>query len=80
MLESSSENNDRMIICDRLQTRVPPARKWGRRLIFSCQLLYRNSKVGRLPCVLYPPDKLVIADIIHSDVIHTLPSYLGQLF
>ena len=40
--------------------------------------MYRNSEVGRLQCVLYPPDKLVIGDIIiHSDVIHTPPSYLG---
>ena len=44
---------------------------------FIAKLLYRNSEVARLQCVLYPHNKLVIADIIHSDVSHTLPSYLG---
>ena len=44
---------------------------------FTAKLLYRNSEVGRLECVLYPPDKLMIGDIIiHSDVIHA-PEYLG---
>src|SRR4028119_1465496 len=77
MLESSSENNGQMIIRDRLQTRIPPASKRGRRLIFLAKLLYRNSEVGRLECVLYPPDKLVIGDIlIRDDVIHA-PEHLG---
>lgn len=44
---------------------------------FIAKLLYRNSEVGRLQCVLYPPDKLVIGDIvINSDVIHA-PEHLG---
>jgi ribosomal protein S18 acetylase RimI-like enzyme len=39
--------------------------------------LYRNSEVGKIQCVLYPPDKLVIGDIIiNSDVIHA-PPHLG---
>ncbi|MEG4225443.1 GNAT family N-acetyltransferase [Microcoleus sp. N9_B2] len=38
---------------------------------FIAKLLYRNSEVGRLECVLSPPDKLVIGDIlIRDDVIH----------
>jgi ribosomal protein S18 acetylase RimI-like enzyme len=46
---------------------------------FTAKLLYRNSEVGRLQCVLYPPDKLVIGDIlIHNDVIHT-PLHLGAV-
>src|SRR4028119_1779002 len=44
---------------------------------FIAKLLYRNSEVGRLECVLYPPDKLVIGDIlIRDDVIHA-PEHLG---
>ncbi|MEG4575376.1 GNAT family N-acetyltransferase [Microcoleus sp. N3A4] len=44
---------------------------------FIAKLLYRNSTVDSLQCVLYPPDKLVINDIIiHSDVIHA-PEHLG---
>ncbi|MEG3973514.1 GNAT family N-acetyltransferase [Microcoleus sp. herbarium8] len=44
---------------------------------FIAKLLYRNSEVGRLHCVLSPPDKLMIGDIIiHSDVIHA-PEHLG---
>ncbi|WP_333065122.1 MULTISPECIES: hypothetical protein [unclassified Microcoleus] len=39
--------------------------------------MYHNSEVDRLHCVLSPPDKLVIGDIIiHNDVIHT-PLHLG---
>jgi ribosomal protein S18 acetylase RimI-like enzyme len=39
--------------------------------------LYRNREVGGLQCVLSPPDKLMIGDIIiHSDVIHD-PEHLG---
>jgi GNAT superfamily N-acetyltransferase len=79
MLESSSENNDRMIICDsqdreyRLQ--VDPEED----SYFIAKLLYRNSEVGRLHCVLSPPDKLMIGDIIiHSDVIHA-PPHLGAV-
>jgi len=77
MLESSSENNDRMIVRDhqgreyRLQ--VDPDEDQ----YFTAKLLYRNSAIGMLQCVLYPPDKLVIGDIlIRDDVIHT-PEHLG---
>jgi len=77
MLESSSENNERMIICDcqgreyRLQ--VDPDEDQ----YFTAKLLYRNREVGRLQCVLSPPDKLMIGDIIiHNDVIHP-PEHLG---
>jgi len=77
MLESSSENNERMIICDcqgreyRLQ--VDPDEDQ----YFTAKLLYRNREVGRLQCVLSPPDKLMIGDIIiHNDVIHA-PEHLG---
>jgi hypothetical protein len=80
MLESSSENSDRMIICDR-QGREDRLQVNGEEdSYFIVKLLYRNSEVGRLQCVLYPPDKLVIGDIIiHSDVIDTPPSYLGAV-
>jgi ribosomal protein S18 acetylase RimI-like enzyme len=41
------------------------------------KLLYRNSAVGMLHCVLSPPDKLMIGDIIiRDDVIHA-PPHLG---
>ncbi|MEG3900058.1 GNAT family N-acetyltransferase [Microcoleus sp. SVA1_B6] len=44
---------------------------------FIAKLLYRNSAIGMLQCVLYPPDKLEIGDIlIRDDVIHT-PEHLG---
>ena len=77
MLESSSKNNDRMIVGDRqgreYRLQVDPDEDQ----YFTAKLLYRNSEVGRLECVLYPPDKLMIGDIIiHSDVIHA-PEHLG---
>ncbi|MEG3925627.1 MULTISPECIES: hypothetical protein [unclassified Microcoleus] len=44
---------------------------------FLAKLLYRNSEVGSLQCVFYPPDKLMIGDIlIRDDVIHA-PEHLG---
>ena len=44
---------------------------------FIAKLLYRSSEVGKIQCVFYPPDKLVIDDIIiNSDVIHA-PPHLG---
>ncbi|WP_333265830.1 GNAT family N-acetyltransferase [Microcoleus sp. S36a_B3] len=44
---------------------------------FIAKLLYRNSEVGRLEGVFYPPDKLMIGNlIIYSDVIHA-PEHLG---
>jgi len=57
MLESSSENNERMIICDRqgreYRVQVDPDEDQ----YFTAKLLYRNREVGRLQCVLSPPDK-----------------------
>jgi hypothetical protein len=75
MLESSSENNDRMIICDHQGREYRLQVNGEKDSYFLAKLLYRNSEVGRLQCVLYPHDKLVRADILHSDIIHTLPSY-----
>jgi len=37
MLESSSKNIARMMVRDRLQTRIPTASRPGRRPIFHCQ-------------------------------------------
>ncbi len=77
MLESSSKNSDRIIVRDRqgLEYRLLVNGDGESHLI--AKLLYRNSEVGRLQCILYPPDKLVIGDIIiHSDVIHA-PPHLG---
>ena len=77
MLESSSKNSDRMIVRDRQgrEYRLQVNGDGESHLI--AKLLYRNSEVGMLQCVLYPPDKLMIGDIIiHGDVIHT-PSHLG---
>lgn len=77
MLESSSENNDRMIIRDsqdrKYRLQVDPEED----SYFIAKLLYRNNEVGKLHCVLSPPDNLMIGDImIHSDVIHA-PEHLG---
>jgi GNAT superfamily N-acetyltransferase len=76
MLESSSKNIARMIVRDRqgreYRLQVDPDEDQ----YFTAKLLYRNSEVGRLQCVLYPPDKLVIGDIlIRGDVIHA-PEHL----
>jgi hypothetical protein len=77
MLESSSENNDRMIIRDRQGREYRLQVNGDEDSYFIAKLLYRNSEVGRLQCVLSPPDKLMIGDIIiHSDVIHA-PEHLG---
>lgn len=79
MLESSSDSSDRMIVCDRQgrEYRLQVNGDGDSHLI--AKLLYRNSEVGRLQCVLYPPDKLVIGDlIICSDVIHA-PEHLGAV-
>jgi hypothetical protein len=77
MLESSSENKDRMIIRDsqdrKYRLQVDPEED----SYFIAKLLYRNNEVGKLHCVLSPPDNLMIGDIIiHSDVIHA-PEHLG---
>ncbi|MEG4202699.1 GNAT family N-acetyltransferase [Microcoleus sp. Pol7_A1] len=76
MLESSSKNTARMIVRDRqgreYRLQVDPDEDQ----YFTAKLLYRNSEVGRIQCVLYPPDKLVIGDIlIRDDVIHA-PEHL----
>src|SRR4028118_885751 len=77
MLESSSENNDRMIICDHQEREYRLQVNGEEDSYFIAKLLYRNSEVGRIQCVLYPPDKWMIGDIIiHSDVIHA-PPHLG---
>ena len=77
MLESSSENNDRMIICDRHGREYRLQVNGEEDSYFIAKLLYRNSEVGRLQCVLYSHDKLMIGDIlIRDDVIHA-PPHLG---
>lgn len=77
MLESSSGNNDRMIIRDSQRREYRLQVNGDEDSYFIAKLLYRNSEVGRLHCVLYPPDKLVIGDIlIRDDVIHA-PEHLG---
>jgi GNAT superfamily N-acetyltransferase len=77
MLESSSENNEQMIIHDSQRREYRLQVNGDEDSYFIAKLLYRNSEVGRLHCVLYPPDKLMIGDlIIHSDVIHA-PEHLG---
>jgi GNAT superfamily N-acetyltransferase len=75
MLESLSKNKDRMIVRDRQKREYRLQVSGDEDSYFIAKLLYRNSEVGRLQCVLYPPDKLVIGDIIiiHKDVIHTPP-------
>ena len=80
MLENSSENSARMIVRDRQgrEYRLQVNGDGESHLI--AKLLYRNSEVGRLQCVLYPPDKLVIGDIIiHGDVIHAPPHLAAAL-
>jgi ribosomal protein S18 acetylase RimI-like enzyme len=77
MLESSSKNIARMMVRDRrgreYRLQVDPDEDQ----YFTAKLLYRNTAIGMLQCVLYPPDKLVIGDIlIRDDVIHT-PEHLG---
>ena len=77
MLESSSENNARMIICDRQGREYRLQVNGEEDSYFLAKLLHRNREVGRLQCVLSPPDRLMIGDIIiHSDVIHA-PDHLG---
>ena len=80
MLESSSENNNQMIIRDSQGREYRLQVNRDEDSYFIAKLLYRNSEVGRLHCVLSPPDKLVIGDIlIRDDVIHT-PEHLGAAF
>jgi len=77
MVESSWENSDKMIICDRQGREYRLQVNGDEDSYFLAKLLYRNSELGRLQSLLYPPDKLVIGDIIiHNDVIHT-PPHLG---
>ena len=79
MLESSSENNGQMIIRDRQGREYRLQVNGDEDSYFIAKLLYRNSEVGRLHCVLSPPDKLMIGDIlIHDDVIHA-PPHLGAV-
>ncbi len=68
-----------MIVCDRQGREYRLQVNGDGDSYFIAKLLYRNSTVGMLHCILYPPDKWVIGDlIIHSDVIHT-PSHLGAV-
>ena len=77
MLESSSKNSDPMIVRDRQGREYRLQVNGDEDSYFIAKLLYRNSEVGRLEGVLYPPDKLMIGDIlIHDDVIHA-PEHLG---
>jgi GNAT superfamily N-acetyltransferase len=77
MLESLSENNDQMIIRDSQEREYRLQVNGDEDSYFIAKLLYRNSEVGRLEGVFYPPDKLVIGDIlIRDDVIHA-PEHLG---
>lgn len=79
MLESSSKNSDRIIVRDRQGREYRLLVNGDGDSYLIAKLLYRNSEVGRLQCVLYPPDKLVIGDIIiHDDVIHA-PPHLGAV-
>ena len=59
MLESSSENSDRMIICDSQGREYRLQVNGEEDSYFLARLLYRNSEAGRLQCVLYPPNKAV---------------------
>jgi ribosomal protein S18 acetylase RimI-like enzyme len=77
MLESSSENNEQMIIHDSQGQEYRLQVNEDEDSYFIAKLLYRNHEVGRLEGVLYPPDKLMIGDIlIRDDVIHATP-HLG---
>ncbi|MEG4490266.1 GNAT family N-acetyltransferase [Microcoleus sp. D3_18_C4] len=77
MLESLSENTPRMIVCDRQGREYRLQVNGDEDSYLIAKLLYRNSEVGRLHCVLSPPDKLMIGDIlIRDDVIHA-PEHLG---
>lgn len=78
MLESSSENSDRMIVRDSQGREYRLQVNGDEDSYFIAKLLYRNSEVGRIQCVLSPPDKWMIGDIlIRDDVIHA-PEHLGS--
>ena len=80
MLESSSKNSDRIIVRDRQGREYRLQVNGDGDSYLIAKLLYRNSEVGRLECVLSPPDKLMIGDIIiRDDVIHA-PPHLGAAF
>jgi hypothetical protein len=77
MLENSSKNTARVIVRDSQGREYRLQVNGDEDSYFLAKLLYRNSEVGRLECVLSPPDKLMIGNIIiHSDVIHA-PEHLG---
>ena len=79
MLENSSDSSDRIIVRDRQRREYRLQVNGDGNSYFLAKLLYRNSEVGRLEGVLYPPDKLMIGDIlIRDDVIHT-PPHLGAV-
>lgn len=81
MLESSSESTEHLIILDRKGREYRLQVNEDKDQYFIAKLLYRNSLVGRLQCVLYPLGKLVIGDLfICNDIIHTPPHLLAVLW
>lgn len=56
MLESLSDSSDRMIVRDRQGQEYRLQVNGDEDSYFIAKLLYRNSEVGRLQCVLFPPD------------------------
>jgi len=81
MLESLSESTEPIIILDREGREYRMKVAWDENSLIIIKLLYRNSEVGRLQCVLNPPGKLMIGDIIiRNDKIHTPPHLLAALW
>jgi Acetyltransferase (GNAT) domain len=79
MLESSSESTE-PIILDREGREYRMKVAWDEDSLIIIKLLYRNSEVGRLQCVLNPLNELMIGDIIiRNDIIHTPPHLLARL-
>ncbi|MFB8793122.1 MAG: GNAT family N-acetyltransferase [Microcoleus sp.] len=81
MLESLSESTEPIIILDREGREYRMKVAGDEDKYFIIKLLYRNSEVGRLQCVLNPPGKLMIGDIIiRNDIIHTPPHLWARLW
>ena len=59
MVESSWENSDKMIIGDRQGREYRLQVNEDKDSCFIAKLLYRNSEVGNLQCVLYAPDNIM---------------------
>ncbi|MGB8690169.1 MAG: GNAT family N-acetyltransferase [Microcoleus sp.] len=80
MLESLSESTEPIIILDR-EGREYRMKVYEDEDQYFIKLLYRNSEVGIIHCVLNPPGKLMIGDIIiRNDIIHTPPHLLAVLW